>query len=129
MSKIPDISGMTLTQQVRYAILCAWEVSDDAHWREWAQGWLNGGDRSARAAKAEAAAEWAAAGAEWAAAAAEWAARAARAAAEWAAARAARWAKWAEAEAEWAGKYAQKADPSIDLHALARRAITEEKAP
>ena len=118
MSKIPNISGMTPTQQVRYAILCAWEVCDDAHWREWAQGWLNGGDRSARAeaiAVAEARAVAAAGWAEWtdAARAAEWAAEAA---------------EWARA-AEWAGKYARKADPSIDLHALARRAMTEEKAP
>ena len=121
MSKIPNISGMTPTQQVRYAILCAWEVCDDAHWREWAQGWLNGGDRSARAAKAEAAAM----GAAWAAMGAD-----AATAAEWAATRAAARAATTEAKAaaEWAGKYAQKADPSIDLSALARRAITEEKA-
>ena len=112
MSKIPDISGMTPTQQVRYAILCAWEVCDDAHWRKWAQDWLNGGDRSARAAKAV----WAAMGAD-AARAAEWAAEAAVMGAEWARA------------AEWAGKYAREADPSIDLHALAQRAMTEEKAP
>ena len=63
------LPAITATQRVRFAILCAKSVFKDADWNVWADNWLSGKDRSARAA-------WAAAWAAWAA----WAAEAARAA-------------------------------------------------
>ena len=131
-------------QRVRFAILCALEVCADTAWRQWAERWLSGEDRSsvwaaeeaavwaaeaaalaareARAAAAEAAREARAAAAEaaWAAEAENAAAPAAAALAEaWAAeaaeARAAAW-----AAAAWAAEAAEAASP-IDLIALAAR--------
>ena len=56
---------VTIAQRVAYGILCARGVCHDAAWGKWAERWLDGTDRSARAA-AEA---WEAAGAAaWAAA-------------------------------------------------------------
>lgn len=37
-------------QRVKFAILCAMEVCDDLSWRQWAEKWLSGEDRSQRSA-------------------------------------------------------------------------------
>ena len=57
---------VTLTQNVAYGILCALAVYDDATFVSWAENWLSGKDRTARAARAAAAAAaaWAARAAE-----------------------------------------------------------------
>ena len=102
---------VTTAQRVRFGILCAWEVCDDPEWRRWAAAWLDGSDRSSRAAaEAARAVTWAAAEAAEAAA---WAVEAKAEAAAWAAA-------WAAAAAEAA------AGCVLDLDALAARAIAEE---
>lgn len=41
---------VTTAQRVRFAILCAMEVCKDPAWRAWAEKWLDGSDRSPRAA-------------------------------------------------------------------------------
>jgi hypothetical protein len=65
---------VTTEQRVRFAILCAKTVYKSHNWNKWADGWLDGSERSTAAAETAAAA-----------AAAAWAAQAAWAAA-WAAA-------------------------------------------
>ena len=73
----------TTEQFIKFGIYCAKAVITDIAWNKWADAWLDGSDRSARAAEAARAAARAAA----------WdAARAAARAAAWAAARAAAWA-------------------------------------
>ena len=124
---VPEI---TLEQRVRYGILCAKAVYADPAWNRWADGWLDGTDRSAWAAAEAAEAAWAATRAANAASNAAWAARAANAASE-AAARAARAAKAnaatraaaaAEAaEAAWAA-WAAKAAEGLNLVVLAEKA-------
>lgn len=54
-----DLPAVSSTQKIRFAILCAKEVCTDQRWNAWADDWLSGKDRSARAAWAEAGA-WAA---------------------------------------------------------------------
>lgn len=96
-------------QRVRFAILCAKTGCVDAAWLAWANGWLDGTDRTEAAAEAAA---WAVARAEaWAAA---WAAEAA-------AARAAARAAWAAAWAAWA---AARAAEAIDLIAIVEDAVS-----
>lgn len=41
---------VTTAQRVTFGILCAREVCDDPAWRAWADAWLDGTDRSERAA-------------------------------------------------------------------------------
>ncbi len=43
---------LTVTQAVAYALLCAEQTESDAAWKGWAEGWLTGADRSAKAAHA-----------------------------------------------------------------------------
>ena len=117
-TKVTTISRMklpkvTTEQRIIFGILCAMKVYKDNKFLEWGNHWIDGSDRSARAAWAAEAA----AGAARAAAGAAWAAGAARAAAG--AARAAAGAEWA---AEAAAGAARAAD--IDLHALALKAIS-----
>jgi hypothetical protein len=102
-----DLPVITLEQRIRISIYCALKQYSAPSFVKWANAWLDGSDRSARAAWA---AREAAARAAWAAReAAAWAAReaAARAAeaALWAAARAAEAAAWA---AEWAAEAAAR---------------------
>jgi hypothetical protein len=122
-----SVPKMTTEQRVKFAILCAKTVEKGVAWNAWADGWLNGKDRSeeaaaawaAEAAEAAARAAWAAAAeaAAWAAEATAWAAEAtARAAwAAEAAARAAEATAWAAeataraAEAAWAAEAARAA--------------------
>ena len=92
---------ITLEQRVRFAILCAKVVCTDRGWTRWADGWLDGTDRTAGTAAEVAEAAWAA-----------WAARAARAV-------------WAARAAAEAVARAVEAEISIDLIALARRAVEE----
>lgn len=62
------LPAITTEMRVRFAILCALEVSDDAKFSVWAHGWVDGKDRTSRAAYiaatttrgAAAAAAWAA---------------------------------------------------------------------
>lgn len=49
---LPEV---TTTQRVAFGILCAKAVYEEAAWDEWAGGWLNGTNRSARAASRAAA--------------------------------------------------------------------------
>ena len=102
---------VSTVQRVAFGILCAREGCDDPSWRDWAEKWLDGRDRSINSA-AEA---WAAASA-WAAVEAMRAGSAARAWA-WAPARTA-----AEASA-WAAVEAARAEKSLDLRALAIKAM------
>jgi hypothetical protein len=60
----------TMEQRIKFAILCASAVCRDKSFIKWANGWLNGSDRSSGAAWAAADAARAAAAAAWAAAAA-----------------------------------------------------------
>ena len=105
------IPAVTTEQRIRFAILCAMEVTTDPAWRRWAKRWLSGKDRSSKAARARAgAAAWGASAASRAADAAWAATGAAAGAAADTAANAAAWASRAGA----------------DLVALAHRAIREE---
>ena len=72
-----ELPQVSLEQRIKFGILCALEVCQDAAFVTWATGWLSGADRSKEAARA--AAYWAADNAAY------WAARAADAAAYWAA--------------------------------------------
>jgi hypothetical protein len=147
-----DLPVITTTQKIAFAILCSLEVYKAPAYVEWADNWLSGKDRAAsaasRAARAAARAADAAASAVWAAAsaasrAASAAARAARAAeaaasaasaaraayaalaAASAASRAARAADAAAeaADAAWAAR-AAASTTSINLIAIAEKAIT-----
>jgi len=100
LRKIP-LPEITREQRITFAILCVKEVCSNQNWNKWADCWLNGTDRTEKAAAA------------WAAAAAEAAAEARAAAAE-AAARA------AVAVAGMAAK-----QPS-DLASIARKAVSQE---
>ena len=118
---IPE--NATPTQRVRFAILAARAVLPAGvipEWDAWAARWLDGSDRSARAADAARDAAWE----PWAAAetrSATWAAWAAEA---WAATGA-----WVATEAVLAAAdavaRAQSANPALDLAALAEQAISE----
>lgn len=46
---LPEV---TREHRVAFGILCAMEVCEDTEWRDWAQKWLSGEDRSERAAAA-----------------------------------------------------------------------------
>src|SRR5215472_11220809 len=129
-TEIP-LAVVTVTQRVRFAILCAKQVYDDKMWKMWADKWLRGEDRSPEVAEVARAEAWAAtSAAEWAAvAAAEWVTESG--AAEWAAtSAAAAAAEWAtESGAEWAAEAARSAarvSPPLDLHLIAEQAIREE---
>jgi hypothetical protein len=123
-----DLPTVTTEQRVRYAILCARQVRQDAAWNAWADRWLSGEDRTAAAAwaaAAKAAAAWAA-GAAAEAAVAEAARAAVAEAARAAVAEAARaWVAEAVAEAARAA-VAEAAEANIDLIAISRLAIAEE---
>jgi hypothetical protein len=138
LREIP-VPEVTLEHRVRFAIFCALEVCEDSQFRGWVDRWLDGSDRSPEAATkalAGAAAEWVtvwsglqqaarARAAESAAESAEWAARAAESeeSAERAAAVAAAVAaRAAERAAEWSAMAGQ----SIDMKAIARKAIQDE---
>ena len=125
------LPAVSTEQRTRYAIFCAMEVLPPPNtawaeaWQGWAEGWLAGKDRSSEAARAAAIAARAAAIAVM----ASDAARAARAA--WAAAWAAKEA-WASRAAAWAAaraaEEARAKGKSIDLRAIALRAVSEPKA-
>jgi hypothetical protein len=123
---------VTMEQRVKFGILCALEVYDDAKFVQWAAKWLDGADRSKKAAWAAA---WAAAAADdaWAAAAADdaWAAaadaaraaaRAADAAVDAAGAADAAYAAYAAARAADAAAWAAEIK-DIDLIAIAKKAM------
>jgi hypothetical protein len=126
----------TTEQCIKFAIYCALEVCKDAAFIKWANNWLDGTDRSKESARAAAAADYAAWAADaawaarvaydvayWAAAAdAYWAARAARAA--YAADAAAAWAAGAaDHAAYWAARAAYYAAGTLDLVAMAHKAM------
>lgn len=106
MIKQVRVPKITLTQKVAFAILCSLKVYTDSEYKEWAEGWLQNKNRTAKAA-------WAAGAAAWAAAAARAAARAAEAAAEAA----------AKAAAEAAGAAAGAAAEAAGAAAGAARAV------
>jgi hypothetical protein len=107
----------TTEQCIKFAIYCALEVCKDAAFIKWANNWLDGTDRSKESARAAAAADYAA----WAADAA-WAARVARAA--YAADAAAAWAAGAaDHAAYWAARAAYYAAGTLDLVAMAHKAM------
>jgi len=128
---------VTLVNKIAFGILCALEVNEDPRYKQWAENWLSGKDRSAAAATLSASAAWTArAAAEAAEAARAWAAAwTARAAVEaaraWAVAEAARAAAeaaraagaGAAAKAAGAGAaWAAKSKP-LDLIKLAEKAM------
>ena len=98
------LPAVTTEQRVRFAIMCAMEVCEEPGWREWAENWLSGANRSREAARAAERAVWGAAAAEV----------AARAAAETVA--------WAKA----ARTLENNPSRPIDLIALAEQAMREE---
>ena len=49
--RIP-LPEVTVNQRIRFAIYCAKAVRTNARWDEWADGWLNRSDRTADAARA-----------------------------------------------------------------------------
>ena len=102
-----DLLKVTLEQRIKFGILCALEVTADPAFVKWAQGWLDGTDRSSTAAYA--AAEAAEAAAYAAADAAYAAARAARAA-------------YAAYAAAWAAADATEVKP-LDLIKIAQKAM------
>lgn len=126
-----DAPEVTMEQRIRFGILCAKEVCDDPAWNAWADRWLSGKDRTARAAAAAREATWAAQeaweaatwAATWAAAWAERAACAARAAAAAAAWEAAWEATWEAARAVRAAAAEAATRNSIDLKKLASAAV------
>ena len=110
-----DVPKVSIEQTIRFGILATKEVCKEPGWNQWADGWLDGSDRTAEAAEAEARAEratWAAA--SWAARAA-WATRVEEATCAEEAARA----SWA-AEAAWA---ARAVTSQLDLVAIAHKAM------
>jgi hypothetical protein len=130
-----DVPEIATAQRVAYGILCARKVYDLPVWRQWADRWLSGEDRTvetARDVRAEVGA--AAEAAARAVARAAWSAEAATAeAAARAAARAAAEATWAvaggspfvslAARAAWAAAWAAAAAADLDLRVLARKAM------
>ena len=124
-----DLPVITLEQRIRISIYCALKQYSDLSFVKWANAWLDGSDRSARAAWAarEAAAAWAAQAA-WAAEWAAWAAREAAAAAQAAcaeAAEAAARAAAAAARAAWAATRA--AEAKFDLLTIIKSVVEEGK--
>jgi hypothetical protein len=116
-----DLPVITLEQRIRISIYCALKQYSAPSFVKWANAWLDGSDRSARAAEAAArAAEAAAAVAvEWAA---EWAAWAAReAAVAWLAVAA------AEAAARAAEAAARAARAKFDLLTIIKSVVEEGK--
>ena len=113
--RIIPLPEVTQEQRVAFALLCAKEVYKNGSFVVWADNWLLGRDRTARAARAAWAAEWAAGAAEWAAEAAAWAAALAAEAAARAAALAARAAEAAARAAE--------ARIGLDLVAISEKAL------
>ena len=113
-----QLPAVSIEQRVECAIRLAWEVCDEPGWRAWAEGWLDGSDRSDVAARAAAEA---------------WAARSAARSAARAAARAAVRAAWA-AEA-WAAGWAADAaadaagwaaDAGVDVAAISGSVLLPE---
>ena len=96
---------------VTRAINRALEIYDEPGFVAWAQGWLDGTDRSAEAARAAAAAAWAEGAAAYAADAAAYAA----AGTAWAAADAAAGTAWAAAHAARAALGAEREQQVADL--------------
>ena len=107
-----SLPRFTVNQRVAFAIYCTLETHPPKTWVKWAQGWLDGSDRSAAEAEAAKRAAEAAGEETWAEAA-------------WAAA-------WAAAEAGVAWVVAWAAAPAakraaLDLPALARKAYHFER--
>jgi hypothetical protein len=113
-----DTPQPSTAQRVRFAILCAKPVYSDPTWNHWADRWLSGEDRAARAA-------WAAGDA---ASAAARAAGDAASAAAWAAGdgAAARTARAAEGAAAWAAAWAARAN-TIDVAEIAKQSMEGER--
>ena len=75
-----ELPAVTREQRVRFAIACVWQVCKEKRWRKWAQGWIEGTDRSGAASSASyasASASYAASAAYYASSAASYAAKAA----------------------------------------------------
>jgi len=126
-----DISPSSMEQRVKFAILCALEVYKDDAFVQWANNWLSGKDRSARAteaaveeaAEAAARATEAAEAAAWAAEAAAWAAEAWATEAAEAAARATEAAAWAARATEAAAWAAEARAAKVDLVSIAHKVM------
>lgn len=109
ITEIP-LPEITTEQRVRFAILCALRVYATRTFKKWASNWLNGKNRSDKAAaKAETEARTGAA--VWAADAAAWADREAARTAD-------REAAWAVSEAAWAAQ-----TKKLDIIALVKKAV------
>ena len=59
--KVIEAPVVSTEQRVEFAIRCAMFVYEEVAWTTWANGWLNGGDRTAAAEAAAEAEAWAAA--------------------------------------------------------------------
>lgn len=123
---LPEI---TITQKIKFAILCAKEVYANPTWNKWADNWLSGKDRSAESAARVVGVVWAIS--EESVASAESAAMAARAISEESVASAASAASvgWAASvasvesaeSAEWAASVA-----NLDFKIIIRKAINHK---
>jgi hypothetical protein len=124
-----DLPVITLEQRIRISIYCALKQYSAPSFVKWANAWLDGSDRSARAAWA--AREAAAAEAARAAWAEEWAAWAAREAARAAEAREAARAAWASSAARAAARAAEAAARAawakFDLLTIIKSVVEEGK--
>jgi len=115
-----DLPVISLEQRIRISIYCALRQYSDPAFVKWANGWLDGTDRSAARAAWAAQAAWAAAEAAWAAQAAAWAAQAAARAAQ--AAAEAAWAAWAATAAR-----AATAEETFDLLTIIKNVVEDGK--
>lgn len=59
MIKIDELlAQMTMEQQVKFAIYCTMEVSDNPKFRKWAKNWVCGKNRSIKSAQTVRSTEW-----------------------------------------------------------------------
>lgn len=113
-----EVPNVTAEQRIRFAILCSLEVCHDASFIKWARDWLSNKDRSTASAELI---RLAAESAKLAA----WSASFSAESAAWLAKSAAWLTAWSVAES--AESAAHSAELAIDLKAIARKAIEEER--
>jgi hypothetical protein len=108
-----ELPEITTTQRVAFSILTSLDVHKGKGYKEWAENWLSGKDRSESAARSAESAAWSAARSAWSA----WSAESA-----WSAARSARSAESAESAAWSAARSARSAESAARSARSARSA-------